>query len=146
MHSFFSALGNLLERDVDFDFDIGASSRAAAAVAKDAIEKRIAKAEAEAAEDLIEVNAAEKILGRNARGGRPSSVVGCALFRIGENRVGFGYLFETLFRAGLFVAVGMVLERERAEGVADRFGVGVAGHAKHIVIVAPRLWNGQPLR
>jgi len=52
-----------------------------------------------------------------------------AFLGIGEYRVGRGDLLEAFLGAGLLVAVGMVLQRELAEGVLDRLLIGVARDA-----------------
>jgi hypothetical protein len=85
LDGFLPTFGDLLQCDFDFNFQGGSGLRAAvAAPVEDAIEKRIAKTEAKAAEDFLEVNAAEEVLGRNPGGCADSArVIGGALFRIG---------------------------------------------------------------
>jgi len=56
-------------------------------------------------------------------------VVLSALLGIGEYSVGRGNLLEAFLGAGLLVAVGMILQRELAEGVLDRLLIGVARDA-----------------
>src|SRR5690606_9826607 len=67
------------------------------------------------------------------------AVVGAALVRIGQHRVGLGGLLELLLGLRIVrIAVRMELERELAVGLLQRVGVGRAIDAQHLVVVALR--------
>jgi hypothetical protein len=101
-------------------------------VTKQSIEQIVAEIEAGAhvVEDVTEVDTAEKILFADTGDtGETARIVIGTLLRIGEHRIGGGDLLEAILGAGLLVAVGMVLQRELAEGILDRLLIGVARDA-----------------
>lgn len=99
-----------------------------------------------AAEDVAEVDAAEQVFRREAcDAGKAAAIVFGAFFWVGQDRVGFGDLFEAFFCACLLVAVGVVFKRQRAEGILDRLGVGIVRDAENLVVVLFGGRNGQVL-
>lgn len=138
MHLFVAAARNLGERDDEIDLDIPAAWRAGRTAPEETVEQTAAaQAQVDAAEDILEIDAAEQILGREAGDpGEAAAIIIRALLRVGEHGVGLGDLLEALLGARLLVAVRMVLQGEAAEGVLDRFLVGITFDAEHFVIVA----------
>jgi hypothetical protein len=62
----------------------------------------------------------EQILWRvSGDAGMASSVISGAFLRIIEDGIGFGDFLEAFLGAGLLVAIGMVFERQLAEGILD---------------------------
>lgn len=139
---FIPAGDDLFQRDNHFDPDVVASRALLRVSLKESVKDPAAKTaevkpETAAAEDLVEVDAPEKILLRKARNaGKTSVVILFALFRVGKDRVGLCDLFELLLGIGLFAPVGMVLERQFSKGVLDALLVRVFSDPEDLVIVA----------
>ena len=71
--------------------------------------------------------------------GMAEAVVGGALLRVAEHRVGFVDFLETARRLfAAVVAVGMVLHGELAKGRVQIWLAATAVDAKHLVIIALR--------
>lgn len=88
--------------------------------------RRHAEIEAQAPQQILEINSAEQVFRREAGdASKASAVVFGVLPRVREDGVGFGDFFESLLGAGLLVAIGMILESQLAEGVLDRLRVRV---------------------
>jgi hypothetical protein len=109
-----------------------------AAPAEKALEQpTAAQAEVETAEDVLEIDAGEQVLGRKiGHPGEAAAVVFRALLGVGQDGIGGGDLLEALLGARFLVAVRVVFQRELAEGVLDRLGVGIPGEAEDPVVVA----------
>ena len=136
-----AAACHFLQRDREHDLDVLAAG--CAAPFKKAIEQTAARAEPEiesnsaSAEDLVEIDPAKQILRRVAHHSREAAaVILRALFRIGQDGVGRGDFLELLLRVRLPVAVGMILQRELAEGVLDLLFIRIARHAEDFVEIA----------
>src|ERR1019366_324360 len=103
--------------------------------------EHVAKSE-EVAEDVVEIveyrGVESAVAARPAGNSRVTkAVVACALFAVGENRVGFAALLEALFGGRIVgITVGMVLQSEPAIGALDFLVVGRAADAQHFVVIA----------
>ena len=113
-----------------------------AVAAKEPVEDSTAAAEveppeAEVAEDILEIDVPEEVLG-----GEPldtseaARIVVRSLLGIGKHRIRRRNFFKALFGVRRFVAVRMILQRQRAKGVFDGLLVRVPGNAEDVIIVA----------
>ena len=77
----------------------------------------------------------------------PKTVICGALGGIAQYSVGFGSLFESLFRCVIAgIAVWMVLERQLSIGTLDLLVIGLSGDAEDLVVVAFGHGHGSALR
>ena len=118
--------------------------RPAGLPAEEAVEQAAAEIEAEAAEQVLEVDAPEQVLGGEpGDAGKTPGIVLPPLLLVREDRVGLGDLLEPLLGARLLVPVRVVLERELPERVLDDRLVGVARDAEDLVVIALCRRNGR---
>jgi hypothetical protein len=114
-------------------------ARWAARPAEEAVEQPASEVEAEveAAKQVPEIDPSEKILRRVAcHPCKTASIVLRSFPRIGKHGVGLSDLLETLLRSGLLVTVGVIAQRQFAEGILDGLLVGAVGKAQDFVVVA----------
>src|SRR5581483_10594656 len=120
----------LFERERHRVAQVGAALRAAP-LAGGAAEEGVEDV-AEAAEVAEALEAAARLLAH----ARPAeAVVGGPFLRIGEDFERLVDLFKARLGPVLFVAVGVVLHRQPAEGLFDLFLAGGARHPEHLVVV-----------
>jgi len=141
MNRLFTAARNFLKRHLNACLEVFSSNRTRAAVAENPLEQIFAETKSQPSKDLVEIDACEQVLGRDAGGGKTTRIVGGALLGIRQYRVSLRDLLEALLRTGLLVAVGMIAKRECAKRVAYRFGVGITPYAQNFVVVAPLIGN-----
>ena len=95
---------------------------------------RLPPPNAQPAQDVIEVDAAKQVLGREASDtGAASHIVFGPLLRVAQDRVGLRDLFEFLGGGRILVAVRMVFQRQLTECVLDRLVIGVAWNAEDLI-------------
>ena len=63
------------------------------------------------------------------------AVIGGPFVGVAEGGIGLVDLLELGFGISLFVAVGVVLEGQFAEGLLEFFIGGAAGYAQHLVVI-----------
>src|SRR5574340_699878 len=140
-HHLRAAARHPLQRHGQPDLDVGAARRPGAAAEKAVEQPHAAEIGVEPAKQILEIDAAEQVFRGEA--GDPGKAVGVIfgpLLRVGQDGVGFRDLLEFRLRPGLLVAIRMIFEGERAEGVLDRLLVGVPGNAQHLVVVTLSSW------
>ena len=107
VHLLFAAMQHAFERDGHADFQVLPAGQCAPA-AKQTIEEATAS-DAQPTQDVIEVDAAKQVLGREASDtGAASHIVFGPLLRVAQDRVGLHDLFEFLGGGRILVAVRMV--------------------------------------
>jgi len=143
LNGLFTAANNFFQWNLDRRFKVLAASRTAAPPAKKSVEEVLAEIKARPAKEFVEIDSGEQVLRRNTCASKTACIVSSSFVRIGENGVGLGDLLEALFGAGLLVAVGMVAKRKGAEGISDRFGIGVTRDRQDFIIIALLLRNGR---
>ncbi len=137
MHRLLPAVEDAFQRHGNGDLDILAPPRRGAAAEKAIEWTHSPEIKAETPEDVLEIDAAEQILGGEVGdAGIAARIVLRALLGIAQDRVGLGDLLEAIGCARFLVPVGVVLQGELAESVLDRLLVGVSRNAEHLVIIA----------
>jgi hypothetical protein len=132
-----SARGRLGERDLDLHGDVAALDTPATTAAEPAAEGISAE---ERVEDVCERTEAVGLRGVATRveALEPVAVVCRAPFGVREDLVGLRGLLELLLRLRVVaVHVGVELARQAPERLLDLGVVRLAGHAEHLVRVAP---------
>ncbi len=132
-----SATRHRLQRHRELDFNIGASWWPRGTTSKKPVKHTAAKSEVQTAQDIFEVDSAEKILRREACHPRESlAIVLHTLLGVRQHGVSFGDFFEALLRTRFLVPIWVILERELTKGGLDRLLVRVAGNAENFVEVS----------
>jgi len=136
--------GHLLQGHIQVVAEVATPSRPPAATPASAAEEYVedgpaaASGEAEAPEEVLEVDAPEEVLLGVAAvyPGVAELVVLLPLVGVGEDGVGLGDLLEPLLGVGLLGLIGMVLEGELPVSAFDLFRVGFLFDPENLVVVS----------